>query len=628
MNTAMRRWLAPLAAALCLLAPHRSALAAPADAGAKSSPAYSMGLLLPHDADPKQPALTAWIDAAEEEGIPLATVSANDFLREVGGKNAQHFAALILPDSVHRAAPDALVTALDAYVKNGGKLMVVYDAATLTFPNKAFAPGKSRLSALVGVDYALYDELKDKTTAVNELITSGQFMHALRVPPGKYTYPMTKADGPAPPQAHGQKQVRLLGYAEEAIRYPHFTTRGPYAGTPLMQGADGSILAGQRNHGAGKVLYVNVPLGYLKTRTDGLLLHGFLQYFSREMLQLPTLDNVPNGVGGLVMNWHIDSNASLPALRKIKATRIFEQGPYSVHLTAGPDTKAFNDSLGLNVPGNPETQEWLRFFAQRGDRVASHGGWIHDYFGFNLSDNNRKDFEPFLVRNKEAIEAVTKQPMTEYSAPLGNQPLWVTEWLRAHKMNAYYFTGNSGMGATRTYREDKRSFSDMWAFPVMIMGGNASFEEMIKAGVRETDVSRWMRELSDYAAQTGSIRLVYFHPPGLLFFPNAIDQWLDKTAELKKQGKFLWYTMTEVGQYQNERMQVTWSIRAEPAGEITISATHPRSLASQAWRLPTGRFGRPSVAKGNAEVSNTGAYWLVRAKGDAELIFRARVTDR
>src|SRR5437660_1454634 len=100
----------------------------------------------------------------------------------------------------------------------------------------------------------------------------------------------------------GDRQV-LVGYLYGELEYPSFQTTGEYHGKTLLQSTDG-LVAGENKHGAGRVLLVNLPLGYLTTRTDGMLLHSFLHYFAEDMLQMPHLANVPDGVGGVVMNWH------------------------------------------------------------------------------------------------------------------------------------------------------------------------------------------------------------------------------------------------------------------------------------------------------------------------------------
>ncbi len=78
------------------------------------------------------------------------------------------------------------------------------------------------------------------------------------------------------------------------------------------------------------MLFVNLPVGYLEGDTDGLPLHAFLKYFAAQVLSLPYLLSVPDGVGGLVLNWHVDSNAAIKALQAMESWNILRQGPYSI----------------------------------------------------------------------------------------------------------------------------------------------------------------------------------------------------------------------------------------------------------------------------------------------------------
>lgn len=575
----------------------------------------TLAVLVPDDANPDDPYLTAWLDAAAEEGFPMETVRASAFLRPhpFGGKR---FAGIVLPDTMHKVASDVLLAGLDAYVRTGGRLMVVFDAGTLTLPGQAYAPQKSRLSDLVGINYALYDRLKDTTIRHEQVFGSNNAMLALHIPPGKFYR------GPKEVSLNGE--ATLFAYKYGALRYAHFVTQGNYHGRKLLQTTDHELVAGVRQHEKGEVLFVNLPLGFLKTRTDGVLLHGFLRYFGEDLAGLPSLSNTPNGRGGLIMNWHIDSNAVFPVLRQLKDTTIFDQGPYSIHVTAGPDTSAPHDGLGFDVRGNPKAAEWLRFFRQRNDAVGSHGGWIHNYFGRNVSETNRSQFEPYLALNKQTIESVINRPVTEYSAPLGTHPLWVTQWLEANNIGAYYFTGNTGMGPTRTYRDGKRSFQKAWAFPVLTMGKHASIEELYEDGVPKKEAAEWLRSATDFTANDHSIRMIYFHPTGILNYLDSIETWLDRAQELKEQGRFSWYTMTDIARFLSEREKVKWKITRPSPDDIIIEVSHPDSLARQSWRLAADHYTRPTIIRGNADVLRDGNAWLVRVRGEKNLVFTAK----
>ena len=39
---------------------------------------------------------------------------------------------------------------------------------------------------------------------------------------------------------------------------------------------------------------------------------------------------------GSVLNWHVDSNAAIKLLQQINSWSLLQQGPYSIHITAGP----------------------------------------------------------------------------------------------------------------------------------------------------------------------------------------------------------------------------------------------------------------------------------------------------
>jgi hypothetical protein len=383
------------------------------------------------------------------------------------------------------------------------------------------------------------------------------------------------------------------------------------------------VVAGYRNHGRGQVMFVNIPLGYLKGHTDGLLLHGFLRLFAQRLLAVPRLASVPQGVGGLILNWHIDSNAAIEPLKEMSSWGLMQQGPYSMHITAGPDMVAFGDRRGLDLPNNPEVQNWIRTWVKQGHVVGSHGGWIHNYFGENVSEDNQAEFQKYLEMNIQEIQKQSGVPVTEYSAPEGNHPRWVTRWLEEHGVNAYYFTGNTGMGPTQGYRDGDRSGKNAWAFPILHFGKAAGFEEMSLLNYDPGQVERWLRDVTDFAADERVARLVYFHPPGILAYKPVVQSWLAHTAELSAEHKFRWYTMSGLAAFLNNRKKVVW--QTLDAGEsLRIQAEHENSLAQQTWMLPKQAFQEPKVTSGKADVRDGGDEWLVVAGETKELAFEAR----
>ncbi len=578
-------------------------------------------LLVPDGADFSDPKVTAWVDAGNEEGFHIVPVHDSDFLRPVFSKS--RCAGLIVPDSIHKQASDLVVSSLKKFVAQGGNLMLVYDAATLTAEGR-YPAGSSRLSDVAGVQYALYDNLRGKVTQWSRLKTTNQLIEHFDVPPGKY-YPFQASSNQAfeASSPGHQFDVQLRRYKFGDLEYPSFVTKGNYSGRELFH-SDAGVVAGTHSYGQGIVLFVNLPLGYLKTQTDALPLHMFLKYFAAETLSLPYLAPVPDGVGGLVLNWHIDSNAALEPLQELESWSLLQQGPYSVHITAGPDAVNIGDKLGVDVEHNPIIASLIQEYIKRGYTIGSHGGWIHNYFAAHIETDSPEYMQQFLMLNKTALEHVSGEPVVEYSAPNGDQPLWVTHWLEAHGFIGYYFTGDSGMGPTQVYRDGQRSGQKIWAFPILHLDRAAAFEEFPVEGYSDTEVEDWLDSITNFVSQHSVIRLVYFHPPGIIRYRPVVDQWMAQTAQLKAAGKFRWYTMTEIARFLNSRKSVHWRM-FRTNQTIIIDAEHPESLHHFTWCLPADKFAQPQLTKGEGAIFQAGNRWMVVAGDVKNLEISARV---
>ena len=301
---------------------------------------------------------------------------------------------------------------------------------------------------------------------------------------------------------------------------------------------------------------------------------------------------------------------------------LLEQGPYSVHITAGPDAGKSGDRGGFDVDHNPVSQDLIRKYVGLGYEIGSHGGWIHDYFSAHVDTDDPKGLGKFLELNKNALERVTGKPVLEYSAPNGNQPTWVTHWLEAHGFVAYYFTGNTGMGPTQGYRNGEREAQNVWAFPILHLDRAAGFEEMRTEGYSDSEIESWLTAITDFVSEQRSVRLIYFHPPGILRYHDLVDRWLEQTGRLKADGRFRWYTMTELGNFLNARKQVKWRV-TDNAGLITVEATHPQTLNHETWRLPASRFSEPKILMGSAKVIRDNNAWMIIAADGKDLRFEA-----
>ena len=583
-----------------------------------SAGADGLILLVPDSASFSDPWVTVWLDAASEEGLHVIPMHDSTFLRPLFGR--PKCAGVILPDSIHQQASDLLLGEIRNYVANGGNLMLVYDAATKSIQGY-YPSGRSRLSDLAGVDYAFYKSLGDATIRSGDMASTIQLMKQLGVPPGKY-FPFLASSA----AIENTTSTQLRRYQYGNLEYPSFVTAGDYAGQVLLRSGAGTA-AGYHPYEKGRVLFVNLPLGYLKGNTDGLPLHVFLRYFAVHILSLPHLLSVPDGVGGLVLNWHVDSNAAISALQAMNSWTILKQGPYSIDITAGPDTYAIGDNRGFNVLHNPVSQDLVHKYIGLGNEIGSHGGWIHNYFAAHVGIDPPKDMAKFLDLNKDALEQVTGKRVVEYAAPNGDQPEWVTHWLESHGFVAYYFTGDAGMGPTLGYRGGQREGQNIWAFPVTQLDRAASFEEFGGEDISFAEIQQWLEALTGFVVDRQEVRLLYFHPPGILPYHDIVYHWLEKTAQLKAQGSFRWYTMAQVANFLNSRKHVEWTW-TERDGLATLKATNSESLAHDTWSLPADRFDRPVVIRGTVTVSENGDAWLLDAGGGNQLEVQARISRK
>ncbi len=465
---------------------------------------FTLGLLVQNN-NPNPAWIAGWKNAASEEGIQLKVITDSDLLRSQDINPREH-RGIILPDTLHATISKALVQKLKNYVETGGQLMLVYDAGTRT-PGGTYYDNHSPFSEMVGINYAIFSRVGNSPTVLSYVGQDKAILDKLGIPPGKSVASYTC------PCPHPNFRV-ISGYGYGALTYSHFVTTGDYSGTPLLLSPTNQLIAGINSVGKGKVLFVNLPLTYLWSQTDSMLMHTFLRYFSVDMLHLPVLSTAPKAVGGIIMNLHLDSNATITPIQTLYDHGVFKQGPYSIHITAGPDCNEIGDGLGLNVLQNRVIQHWIRYFQKSGHSIGNHGGWIHNYFGLNINENNKDQFEKFLPLNDQALEQITGQKLVEYAAPVGNQPNWVTRYLESHGSKAYYTTGNSGVGATHNFRDGRFDADTIWAFPVLPFGKYAAFEEFGQAGLPESEVTPWLIDSTRFMASRHVIRLIYYHPPG------------------------------------------------------------------------------------------------------------------
>jgi hypothetical protein len=428
----------------------------------------------------------------------------------------------------------------------------------------------------------------------------------------------------------------VSGYNYSKLDYYSFVTTGTYNGTLLVASPDFGVVSGLRAQGTGKVLFVNIPLGYFKAiGTDSTPIHGFLNYFGGTVAGLTKVSSQAKGVGAMIYNWHVDDGDDLTVDAKtlLDNGKVFNRGPFSVHFTAGPDTVVAGDALGMNLNNNLTARNLVKRIGNIGvlinrlpvtHELASHGGWNHDIYGLGVTENNSATYLPYLQNNFNAVGAVTGRTQTEYSAPQGNNPIWALNWLQSQGVVGYYYVGDVGAAAVRAYRDGILQHPNMWAFPVNVFGTMATFEEFDENGVSDTSSREWLYKMQDFVANRRTNRMFYNHPPGALAHETGVViPMLDRADALKSQGKFQWVTMTQQAQFQTRRNAAVWKVSSNGARVSTFTATHASSLQDITWLIPKARYGQPRVTSGSATITSDTLNWVVTAGGVRSLTLTA-----
>ena len=566
-----------------------------------------LGLLVPKS-EKESVSTRVYRQAALDEGVPLEVVYYEDLLNSFRSGDVSS-KALIVPDDASRFAQALLLPILQNFVKNGGKLAIIGDALTLGHN------GRLKETFAVESDYGFsktLDRIGDTIQFQNSAVfSSREWIERLRIPPGRSYI-----------ENSGDTLYHFCTYQSDDTPYPHWRTEPAknFRGKVILEGKDGSLVAGMQNFGKGEVLWVNMPLGFLKKRTDGLFLHSFLRWISEDWVGLPTLLGVPNGQGGLVLNVHVDSNAALPGLKTMTEMGIFKQGPFSIHVTAGPDAREIGDGLGFDLAHNKTSQNWVKTWVAEGHEVGAHGGWIHDYFGKKISETETKEMVKYLELNREAVEKASGRPVLEYSSPVGNHPAWISRWLSKNGYQSYYFSGNTGMAPNRAFRDDEFTDEKLWSFPISAYRQFASFEEAKEQKVSAKVVESWLNELSDYVSNQQTVRLFYFHPPGVLSYKNALDSWMARNLKLSKQNRFRWYTMAQISTFLTLREALGWTVTEKEGRHLVLRVPGTQGIQSMVWRLSKSNVKNIKVLSGSADIRDFSAHYEIQPKDLSETL--------
>ncbi|MGH9643767.1 MAG: hypothetical protein ACRD3Q_15265, partial [Terriglobales bacterium] len=160
----------------------------------------------------------------------------------------------------------------------------------------------------------------------------------------------------------------------------------------------------------------------------------------------------------------------------------------------------------------------------------------------------------------------------------------------------------AGLGPTHVYRGSDRDGQNIWAFPVLHMGKEASLEEMEFDDIPISAVHDWFLATTDFTVREHTARLIYAHPYGAERFFKTLESWLDDASVLQKEGRFRWYTMTELARFLNQRQSTEWSLLRSSSGKTVLRASNAATLNHQTWVFPQRRYRDARVVEGRAQI--------------------------
>ncbi|OIQ62800.1 hypothetical protein [Neomoorella thermoacetica] len=505
-----------------------------------------VGLLVADDENSSD-ILAAYQAVLKEEGFPVARINPDD-LNLSPGELVARYPALILPEGLNQALPPEVPRLLSDYVLAGGNVLLVYDPGIRAAGGGRLA--ETVLARLAGVNYGLPDPGGESYSGYWQFSSPREAL-AWGITPGKLSRGNAVSS-----YGYGRLNYRHVRARLLDARAIAFDTRGGW----------NPVITDKLYPSGGAVVYVNLPLAFYKQMSDDLAMRSVLRTFLIKYARLPRLVNTPGGKGGLVLNFHLDSNAHILPLRAMIQRGIFRPDlQYSIHITAGPDTYRPGDGLGFDAPSPVKGRPWVEVLQKYG-AIGSHGGWIHNYFAANLEKFLRQEVWRYLALNCDTLAAITGKPVREYSAPVGNHPPFVNEWLQQHGILAYYSPGDTGSAPTRSIFQGRQVSGSLWSFPITPYGQYAALEELIAAGVPLAEVEGWLDNLLDFIEEERVIRLIYTHANRKEYALEALSHLAGRAARDQDEGRLLVWPMSRFATFLNRYEQTEATFSHGPAG--------------------------------------------------------------
>ena len=250
--------------------------------------------------------LKAYESVLQEEGVPYEIMDTLLFERMEDAQLKKNIPAVIFPDNVAVNLSENIPEKINQYLQIGGKVLTVYDAGSEN--NRGIYLAEGIFKPLLGFDYV------PKSADLNKAFFHGYFAFKDAAQRDFWQIPKGKV----------VDQVYLSGYHYGKLTYP---MRNIYQEKNIpeeqicawSEQEDGTKMPGlvRKKVSDGEIIYANMPLGAIKTQADDLPLRAVLRTFLFSVAHVPHVMNVPKGLGGIVVNWHIDFEEELTNLPEL-----------------------------------------------------------------------------------------------------------------------------------------------------------------------------------------------------------------------------------------------------------------------------------------------------------------------
>jgi hypothetical protein len=548
--------------------------------------------------------LAAYESVLQEEGVPFESLDIYQLISINADEIAKRVPAMVLPDTILQSVPVQFTEWTKEYLSKGGNIAIIYDAGTRH--QKGYYLERAAFADIAGINYITYGTTGEKAFDRGHIKFSSEKSCTF------FQFPLGKTID----------MLTLSGYSYGALEYPIARNESvrdlqekdiyAYAVTAANEKFPAIVLS---DYMQGKVLYVDFPIGHLKTYSDDLPLRAMLRTFLFDVVGIPHIMNVESGRGGVVINWHIDSaveHKTLPQMQKMGLLR--KDITASFDITAGDFRDNPGDGLGFDACGKGRPfVDMMKSFGI----IGSHGGWGHNWFARNIENGTfkEKEIRQYIEKNNDCLEKVAGYKIMEYAAPAGVHPQpETTRVLENVGIIAYYYTGDIGSGPNRTFLAGKMVSDKVIAFPVMPFGRTASLAEMnVLDKKKDSEVREWFFDILSYAARNRTIRLVYSHPYDIEYYPGAVKAFIDKVETMQKNKEISVRSMRDYARFLLRFLKTTYTFHAEGNG-LKVTLTNPEGLVGITVAIPKARY-RPPAEKDDT-ITEDGKYFYVTISGN------------